>query len=109
MPISFATKSLRDYGRRIRIYLQTAGQSVSQKEIGLLRDELRLDKVMSDLDPPLDGTLEGIERLRHPFFTTKPVGKGKGLGLSITEAIVRDHGGTITAANRPNGGAIFTI
>jgi C4-dicarboxylate-specific signal transduction histidine kinase len=44
-----------------------------------------------------------------PFFTNKPVGKGMGLGLSITEAIIRDHGGTITVANRPNGGAMFTI
>jgi two-component system, NtrC family, sensor histidine kinase HupT/HoxJ len=44
-----------------------------------------------------------------PFFTTKPVGKGTGLGLSISYGIVTDHGGTLSADNRPNGGACFAM
>ena len=40
-----------------------------------------------------------------PFFTTKPVGKGTGLGLSISYGIVADHGGRLSADNRPEGGA----
>ena len=54
----------------------------------------------------------GIEepaRVFEHFYTTKPVGQGTGLGLSITHAIVRNHDGTITADNRPDGGARFTI
>ena len=43
------------------------------------------------------------------FFTTKPVGKGTGLGLWIARQIVSEHGGEITAANRPSGGACLTI
>ncbi len=34
---------------------------------------------------------------------------GSGLGLSITRSIIEAHGGTITAADGPDGGAIFTI
>ena len=50
-----------------------------------------------------------LPRIFDPFFTTKEVGKGTGLGLAITYGIVQEHGGTIAAANAPDGGAIFTI
>lgn len=44
-----------------------------------------------------------------PFFSTKQVGKGTGLGLSISYGIVERHGGSISAANHPAGGAVFTV
>jgi len=50
-----------------------------------------------------------IDRIFEPFFTTKPRGKGTGLGLSICENIVQMYGGTISAENRPEGGAAFTL
>lgn len=42
-----------------------------------------------------------------PFATTKPTGTG--LGLTVALRIARDHGGTLTADNRPGGGAAFTL
>ncbi len=50
-----------------------------------------------------------LAHIFDPFFTTKEVGKGTGLGLAITYGIIQEHGGTIVAANRPDGGAEFTI
>jgi PAS domain S-box-containing protein len=50
-----------------------------------------------------------LPRIFDPFFTTKDVGQGTGLGLAITYGIVQEHGGTIRAANAPDGGAILTI
>ena len=50
-----------------------------------------------------------LPRIFDPFFTTKEVGQGTGLGLAITYGIITEHGGTVQAANAPNGGAVFTI
>ena len=48
-------------------------------------------------------------KLFNPFFTTKGVGKGTGLGLSVSYGIIKEHGGEISAGNRKEGGAVFTI
>jgi two-component system NtrC family sensor kinase len=52
---------------------------------------------------------EILERIWDPFFTTKEAGKGTGLGLSICSDIAHKLGGSITAENRVNGGARFTL
>ena len=49
------------------------------------------------------------EQLFEAFFSTKPVGKGTGLGLAQVAGAVHQAGGTITAANRPGGGALFLL
>ncbi len=52
---------------------------------------------------------EHLARIFDPFFTRRKDGKGLGLGLSLSLAIIRDSGGTIRAANHPEGGAVVTI
>jgi two-component system sensor histidine kinase HydH len=54
------------------------------------------------------GIPEGeTERIFEPFHTTKT--RGVGLGLTVARRVVELHGGTITAGNRPGGGAVFEI
>lgn len=50
---------------------------------------------------------EIVDRIFEPFVTTKETGHG--LGLSTCRRVVQAHGGVITAANRPEGGAIFSF
>jgi len=50
-----------------------------------------------------------LPRLFEPFVTTKEPGAGLGLGLAISSGIIGEFGGSLLAANRPEGGAQFTI
>ena len=50
-----------------------------------------------------------LAHLFEPFTTTKPPGKGTGLGLAVCHALVEGMGGTITAGNRLEGGARFEV
>lgn len=49
------------------------------------------------------------ERVFDPFYTTRPVGQGAGLGLSACYGIIQEHKGRIICQNRPQGGATFRI
>ena len=65
---------------------------------------------VSDHGPGLQPGIE--ERIFDKFFRAAPTvdaGRSSGLGLAICRAIVTAHGGSITAANRPGGGAVFVI
>ncbi len=53
---------------------------------------------------------EQVDRLFEAFFSTKPPGDGSGLSLSVSQAIVRSHGGDLRFAPSPSGrGAAFTF
>lgn len=54
-------------------------------------------------------SLKDLDKIFQPFFTTKPIGEGSGLGLSVVHGIVASHKGRITAENNPKKGATFTI
>ncbi len=50
-----------------------------------------------------------LAELQEPFVTTRESGRGMGLGLAISSSIIQDHGGTMSAMNAPQGGAIFRV
>ncbi len=52
---------------------------------------------------------EHLPRIFDPFYTTKQVGRGTGLGLSVTYGIVEKHGGHIEVQSRRGKGSTFTV
>jgi PAS domain S-box-containing protein len=52
---------------------------------------------------------ENIANIFDPLYTTKRPGRGTGLGLSICKSVMKEHNGTVEAANAPDGGAVFTV
>jgi C4-dicarboxylate-specific signal transduction histidine kinase len=85
-----AVQALRDHAgeRRLSIELRQAG------EIARI--------VVEDTGPGIPP--EHYAHLSEPFFTTKDVGEGSGLGLSITSGILEEHGGALTLVPSATGG-----
>lgn len=52
---------------------------------------------------------EHLGTIFEPFFTTKPIGRGTGLGLYVSYGLAQRQGGALAVANRPEGGARFTL
>ena len=54
-------------------------------------------------------TAEVAARIFEPFYTTKELGQGTGLGLSTSMTIVRSHGGSMSVYSEPGWGSVFSV
>jgi signal transduction histidine kinase/CheY-like chemotaxis protein len=52
---------------------------------------------------------EILERILEPFFTTKSMGEGTGMGLAVVQSIIANHGGAITVESTPGQGSTFVV
>lgn len=95
-----------------------------QGTIGIgLREVKKLECVCSSCHSDVSGTFvelsitdsgsgideEVLTRLFEPFYTTKGVGKGTGMGLAMVHGIIHEHGGHIVVENTKQGGAVFRL
>lgn len=67
-------------------------------------------EVVLNINDEGDGISKEIsEHIFNPFYTTKPVGEGSGLGLSVVHGIIKSHKGTINHSSNKPKGTIFTL
>ncbi|NVJ90492.1 MAG: PAS domain S-box protein [Methylocystaceae bacterium] len=78
-----------------------------QLSIRCFKNDQNVELHVRDFGPGLKE--EDIHKVFDPFYTTKPVGEGTGLGLWISYEIVQDHNGQISVRNHPEGGAEFKV
>lgn len=86
--------------------VETRG-AAGEVTVRLSREE---DRVKAEVcDNGVGIAAEDLGRIFDTFFTTKPPGKGSGLGLSLVRQVVQNAGGTVTAQSAPGQGATFVV
>lgn len=90
--------------------LVNAAQAITKRGTITVRTGCEGDQVwLAFTDDGIGIPAEQQSRIFDPFYTTKPVGEGTGLGLSLSYGIVQKHGGRIEVDSRPGAGTTFTI
>ncbi|MFN2225048.1 MAG: sensor histidine kinase, partial [Anaerolineae bacterium] len=104
---------LLDASRIKEVFLSLALNALQAMPAGgrlVVRTEQRGDRVAVTFADDGEGIADDVlPRIFEPFYTTRPVGQGTGLGLSVSLGIVQDHGGTMQVDSRPGEGATFVI
>jgi len=111
MPLTFADAAqLQQVFLNIVLNAETEMRNAHDKGCLSVKTE-RIDNTIriSFKDDGLGISKENLERIFDPFFTTREVGKGAGLGLSVSHGIVIKHGGRIYARSRLGKGATFFV
>ena len=82
------------------------------KGTGNIKIIMRYDKNYVTIKIADDGcgmSKESAEKIFDPFYTTKPVGEGTGLGMSISYKVIKNHNGDIKVESEEGKGTTFTI
>lgn len=103
-----AYQSLPDTGGRIDITLSDHRLGPSEaKQFPELSPGDYICLQVSDNGPGMSSDV--VQRIFDPYFTTKEVGRGTGLGLSVVHGIVQQAGGAIDVDSEPGKGTTFTV
>lgn len=90
--------------------LVNAAQAIEKHGVICISTQDLGDMVQIDITDNGSGIpAENLKKIFEPFFTTKEVGKGTGLGMSISYEIIQKHGGDIQVASEVGQGTTFSI
>ena len=123
-----AKGSTKTFGQASQVHQVVLNLCLNARDALLGRPARQLHIALSDGAGPVSGHTEGdghivltvrdtgcgmddatLRRLGEPFFTTKPPGRGTGLGIASVMATVRDMGGHLDVVSEPGRGATFLI
>lgn len=94
----------------LNLILNAAHAIGEQGTITITGHNVADEVILTFADTGCGMSAEVMKQIFNPFFTTKPVGVGTGLGLTIAYKIITaGHGGTIDVASSPGSGTTFTI
>ncbi len=103
-----AAQAMKESGGRLAVSLEQV--DLKRKEIVFDTHLLPGDYIKLTVRDTGDGIdPKHMQRIFDPYFTTKEVGKGTGMGLSIALGIVKAHGGGIRSESRIGGGTTFEV
>lgn len=104
---------LLNAGRMKEVFLSLSLNALQAMSGGgrlTVRTEQRGDRVAVTFADTGEGIASDIlPRIFEPFYTTRPVGEGTGLGLSVSLGIVQDHGGSIQVSSEVGEGSTFVV
>jgi len=100
--------------QQVLINLILNGVHAMEEKGGIIGIRLCTDAGKNEICFKIHDTGKGIpathlSKIFDPFFTTKDVGKGSGLGLSVTHGIIEQHGGRIEVDSKVNEGTTFSV
>lgn len=103
-----ANHAMEESGGILKIDLQRVCMDKDNRQSGLNIDpgeyvELTVSDTGSGIEPDI------INKIFDPYFTTKELGKGTGMGLAIIHGIIADYGGTITVESKLGKGTTFHV
>jgi PAS domain S-box-containing protein len=75
--------------------------------VSIVRDGEKFHVIFADNGPGIPADILG--KIFDPFFTTKRPGGGSGLGLTISLAVIKEHGGSIDVDSKPGEGAVVRV
>ncbi|WP_159084454.1 sensor histidine kinase [Dongshaea marina] len=91
-------------------FLMNASQAIESEGVIAIRTYCDGDDAVIEVEDNGHGmSVEQQHQLFTPFYTTKPVGKGMGLGLSVSLGIIEEHDGSIEVKSEPEQGSLFKV
>jgi two-component system NtrC family sensor kinase len=108
------TPIVSDRGQLQQVFLNILNNAIyaigKDGEINISTRQMDPDHVQIEIaDTGCGMNKETLDRLFEPFYTTKPTGKGTGLGMSITYGIINKLGGRIKVDSKEGKGTVFTF